>query len=321
MATTKTSQLCAGAKVFRAGLANSLRRGQERTAQGAINTLMTENKSVVRRGFTLIELLVVIAIIAILAAMLLPALTKAKMKAQGISCLNNNKQMSLAWIMYSTDDNEKLVSNPGWVDTGGTGSYMTWNSDPRNTNVPPLVDAEVSLLANYHKSTRVYKCPGDNYQSAANPGPRTRSGGLNGSLAGKPTVQGTGPDGTRNYYGGGGAGVATKSSQLLTPGPAMIFTFIDEHPDSINDASFMLDPGWAKGQEKWRDLPASHHNGAGGMAFADGHAEIHKWKNVNGRTVYPVRYIEWGTSPERSINLGISPDYEWLEDRCPYISQ
>src|SRR5439155_14777011 len=130
-------------------------------------------------GFTLIELLVVIAIIAILAAMLLPALSRAKCKAQGIGCLSNTKQTTLAWIMYSTDNNDKLVSNPGWVDTGNTGSYMSWSSDPRVIATAPLLDADNSLLAGYLKSVGIYKCPGDNFKSPDNLGPRTRSTGLN----------------------------------------------------------------------------------------------------------------------------------------------
>jgi prepilin-type N-terminal cleavage/methylation domain-containing protein/prepilin-type processing-associated H-X9-DG protein len=272
------------------------------------------------RAFTLIELLVVIAIIAILASMLLPALSRAKAKGQGIACLNNTRQITLGWVLYCTDQTDKFPPNPGWV--GGT---MDWTANTDNTNSAILLDSAQSAMAEYLKATMVFKCPADTYKSPANPGPRVRSYAMNGVLSGKPTVQGKGPDNTRLYYGQssqpGSPGIATKTTQLVTPGPARIWALLDEHADSINDAVFMFDPGYMQGQEKWRDLPASYHSGAGSFSFADGHSEIHKWRNPRGTTVYPVRYVAWDTTAERQINLGISVDYEWMQDGMPYISQ
>jgi prepilin-type N-terminal cleavage/methylation domain-containing protein/prepilin-type processing-associated H-X9-DG protein len=248
-------------------------------------------------GFTLIELLVVIAIIAILAAMLLPALSRAKMKAQGIACMNNTKQITLGALMYTTDNGDNLIPNPGWLDCGGgaTQSQMDWGGGPGNINTECLLDPTRSAIAPYLKSTAVLKCPADKYQSPQNVGQRVRSISMNGALAGTggsgPTVQGAGPDGKRLYYGSGQGTkrAAQKMADLVTPGPSMVFYVLDEHADSVNDATFMFDPGYMPGTEKWRDLPASYHGGAGSLSFADGHAEIHKW--LDGRTLEPVMYI------------------------------
>ncbi|HEY3760930.1 MAG TPA: type II secretion system protein [Verrucomicrobiae bacterium] len=270
-------------------------------------------------GFTLVELLVVIAVIGILAALLLPVLSRAKERAQGISCMNNCKQLAVGWVTYTGDNHDKLMLNGShkigkgrfWIGKGD----LTWGPEPDNTNVSLLVDSQVAAMADYIKTPQVYKCPQDHYQSADNPGPRTRSVSMNGALCNKPHfINGTG----REYF------TATSLSDLNTPGPANVFVFLDEHADSIDDGAFMVDPGYPPGQEQWRNLPASYHNGAGSFSFADGHSELHQWLETSGAntTLYPVRMI--GISSAQPWNYDqsgfTSRDYEWITDRMPYHS-
>ena len=231
-------------------------------------------------GFTLIELLVVIAIIAILAALLLPALSKAKVKAHAVKCLSNQKQLTLAWIMYADDNRDRVAPNAsggqsrgGWVD-----GWLDWSPGTTdNTNKLFLTNAKIGA---YTKNIGIYKCPADIYQCviASRSYERVRSVSMNAYIG----VIGDSP--TAGYYS------YQKLSDIKRPAPVNLWVFVDEHPDSIND-------GWLvnamPAQLGWTDLPASYHAGACGIGFADGHGEIHMWKDgynpgAKAGTVQPV---------------------------------
>jgi prepilin-type N-terminal cleavage/methylation domain-containing protein/prepilin-type processing-associated H-X9-DG protein len=268
-----------------------------------VNPQAVTRRSVGREGFTLIELLVVIAIIAILAAMLLPALSRAKCRAQGIACLNNTKQLMIGWTLYCSDNGDKFFAG------GPIGGGMTWGPESDNTNAFKLIDPNTPL-GNYVKSSLVWKCPSDNYKSAANPGPRVRSLSMNAVLG-----NGLGTLSAVPYPGRTYTKIVSKLTELVKPGPAMVFVFLDEHPDSINDAIFQTVAGSPPVAAEWRDLPSSMHCGGGNFSFADGHSEIHKWLEKSGpiATVRPVTYTDWPTTPCRN-----SRDYAWVNERMPY---
>lgn len=278
---------------------------------------VSENK--LRAGFTLIELLVVIAIIAILAAMLLPVLAMAKQRTQAIYCMNNGKQMYLGWIMFAHDNNDRLVP----VVNGGAGNswvagWLDWTTSTDNTNTAYLTDDNYALLAPYFsKSKRVFKCPADQFVSAAqkNMGwtQRCRSVSANAWL-GNPNAAG---GGSAAGQFGGIYPYCAKMSDLRLPGPVDTFVFVDEHPDSINDAAFFP----PQSGTQFVDIPATYHNFACGFSFADGHAEIHKWIGaLRGGRLAQVHAVNGDSIIFWNLSTRNDPDIYWLSYHSPRIA-
>jgi prepilin-type processing-associated H-X9-DG protein len=269
-------------------------------------------------------LLVVIAIIAILAGMLLPALARAKAKAQGIMCISNNKQLMTAVYLYTGDSGERYPYNftiPDTEDAITTKKFNNWVNNVMTWGVNPSVVDDVSntnvlwvqngVLAKYTANALgIYKCPSDKYLSSAQRArgwtARLRSNSMNrlfGLSSNSPTdntMRGVSwSDGTYVQF------VRTTDVRV----PTMTWVTIDEHPDSINDGFFVCD---SAGQ--WGDAPASYHNGACGFSFADGHAEVKKWQS---RTSI-IKVTTTGLNTVAFDALG-RLDYKWYTDRTGYI--
>jgi prepilin-type N-terminal cleavage/methylation domain-containing protein len=284
-----------------------------------------------RSAFTLIELLVVIAIIAILAAMLLPALSKAKIRALSTACMNNYKQLGMAWFMYANDNEDKLVTNsdknvggnkqnwiyPYGVSLDGTASANNTNTLYLTVDSPSLGTA---LLGSYvAKMLGIFVCPADrNLTKAQAPRGwlnRARSCAMNGAMG----------DGSKWFSPGSGGNWPAfynvkKYGAIRSPGPSECWVIMDEHPNSNDDAALYVNPVDANGKgTTFTELPGSMHAKASGMCFADGHSENHVWRGSVTTQPFDPNMTSANTYLQGvgSLDAGSVDDLTWMAQHTP----
>ena len=265
-------------------------------------------------AFTLIELVVVITIVAVLAALLLPALSASKAKAQAVFCQNNYRQLQLAWCLYVSDHNDSLPPNEGQDRPRPPRSdvHFWWaqgnmdfdNDNSQNLDAGLLLNPEYALLGSYSKTASIYRCPSDRSRVFVDgvAKDRVRSVSMNEYLGGMVNcwINDPTPNGPQ------------RMSQI--PRPAMTFAFIDHHPDSITSPLFQVDRNQGENLRiiSW---PGIFHGQGASVTFVDGHAELHRWRD--DRTVLPVRYNhdDWPPADQLSPN---NRDIQWLQERTVF---
>ena len=265
-----------------------------------------------RAGFTLLELLVTVSIIAILAGLLLPALASARAKARAIQCVHNLRQLSTACLLYASDAEDAFPYNMGTDEIrrvvaqgrydNWTSSIMSWELDADNTNKFLLTRGGIG--PELSGTAAVYKCPNDlvvsDLQAQHGITARVRSYSMNAMV------------GNAGQYSRGGHNVNNPDYKQFfrtgeIPRPADIFVFIEEHPDSIGDGYFLN----RVEEREWTDLPASYHNGAANLTFADGHVETHTWREAATR---PAARADAVRLP-LPVPASSSADFDWLMQR------
>ncbi len=262
------------------------------------------------RAFTLIELMICLSVVFVLTFLALPVMgAHGARKTRTIVCMDNLRRLSLAWVQFANDNLEVLPHNfmgdPAAGKVGWASGWLDWEASGNNTNVAFVIDARYAQLAPYVRGdSSLYRCPEDNYVSAAQrrKGWKARIRSYSADMvigmasADLPTIARTALVSVTNMSG------------FIKPGPAASWVFIEEHPDSINDSSFFVpDPAFGYG---WIEVPASHHSSAANVTFGDGHVEPHFWESSN--TVAKVTF-----SFPAKARARVNPDIDWLRAHIP----